>query len=80
MKIIARKDDHNIRLRFPTGLLLNGCTAFIFYRKARKRGVQIRYSQIQTIVKTLNHYRRTHPDWVLAEIHGAGGEYVFVKL
>ena len=47
---------------------------------AEKRGVKISRSQMQALIKALNHYRRNHPDWVLAEVSGAKGEYVIVKI
>lgn len=80
MKVIIREPDHPIDLRLPTGLLLNRCTAGIICREAEKYGVRISRSQMKVLIKALNTYRRSHPDWVLVEVSGADGEYVQVKL
>lgn len=80
MKIIVKEAEHNIRLSLPTGLLLNRCVAGIACRKAEKHGVRISPQQMRALFKGLKDYRRTHPNWVLAEVEGAKGEYVLVKL
>ena len=80
MRIIARGEDHHVRLRIPTGLVFNRFTAAAISKEASKYGVKLSPHQARALIKTLKKYRRTHPDWVLAEVHGADGEYVFVKL
>ena len=80
MKIIVRESKRNIHLRFPTGFVLNGCTAFALCREAKKHGVTLTYPQMRTLIKALRQYRKTHPDWALVEVRGAKGEYVQIKL
>ena len=80
MRIIIKGEGHHMRLRLPTGLLLNRFTATAICAEAEKHGVLIRRDQMQTIIKALHHYRRTHPDWVLVEASCADGDYVWVKL
>lgn len=80
MKIIAKGDDHNVHLRIPTGLAFNRFTAAAISKGAGKYGVKISPHQARILVKALKEYRRTHPDWVLAEVYSADGEYVLVKL
>ena len=80
MRIIVKESDHNIRLRFPSGWMLNRFTASAICREAGKHGVKISPSQMRALIKALHQYRKTHPDWVLAEVIGAKGEHVLVKL
>ena len=80
MKIIVKGTDHNIRMGLPTGLLLNRCFAGAASREAEKYGVKISPRQMRALFKVIKDYRRTHPDWVLAEVHSTDGEYVYVRL
>ena len=80
MKIVVKESNHNIRLRFPTGLILNGCTSAALCRAAGKHGVGITHGQMRTLIKALHRYRRSHPDWVLVEVSSTKGGYVQVKL
>lgn len=80
MRIIAKGDDHNVRLRIPTGLAFNRFTAGAISKEAGKYGVKISPHQARTLIKALKEYRRTHPDWVLAEVQSGDNEYVLVKL
>ena len=80
MKIIVKESNCNIRLRLPTGLILNRWSAAFLCREAEKHGMKFNPSQMLALIKALNHYRRSHPDWVLAEVSGAKGEYVIVKI
>ena len=80
MRIIAKGDDHNVHLRIPTGIAFNRFTAGAISKEAGKYGVKISPHQARTLIKALKEYRRTHPDWVLAEVYSADGEYVLVKL
>lgn len=79
MRIIVKEEDHNIRLSLPTGLFLNRCTAGIASREAEKYGVKLSPRQMRQLFQAIKDYRRTHPEWVLAEVKGAKGEYVYVK-
>lgn len=80
MRIIVKESEHNIRLRFPSGLILNRFTAAAICREVGKYGVKISPRQMRMLIKALHRYRKTHPDWVLAEVTGAKGEHVLVKL
>ena len=80
MKIIAKGDDYNVRLRIPTGLAVNRVTAAAISKEMCKYGVKIRPHQARILMNELKKYRRTHPDWVLAEVQSGDGEYVLVKL
>ena len=80
MRIIAKGEEYHVRLRIPTGLVFNRLTAAAIAKEAGKYGVKLSPRQTCILIKALKEYRRTHPDWVLAEVRGADGEYVFVKL
>ena len=80
MRIIVKESEHNIRLLFPSRLILNSFTAAAICREAEKYGVKISPRQMRVLIKALHHYRKTHPDWVLAEVTGANGEHVLVRL
>ena len=80
MRIITKGDGYHVHLRIPTGLAFNRFTAAAISKEMGKYGVKISSWQARTLMKTLKMYRKAHPDWVLAEVHGADGEYVLVKL
>jgi len=80
MRIITKGDGYHVRLRIPTGLVFNRFTAAAISKEAGKYGMKIRPDHARILIKELKKYRRTHPDWVLTEVHGADGEYVLVKL
>lgn len=42
--------------------------------------MKIRPHQARILMNELKKYRRTHPDWGLAEVQSGDGEYVLVKL
>lgn len=81
MKITVKHENNNINLRFPSGLLLNGLTASavgtMLKRKARE--LNISGSQLRTLIRAVNKYRRKHKDWVLVEIRENSGETVVIK-
>ena len=80
MKIIVKNPDQNIRLRFPTALVFNRFTAAAISKVAGKYGVKLSPRQVRILIKATETYRRTHPDWVLAEVQSGEDEYVLVKL
>ena len=80
MRIIAKGEDYRVRLRMPTGLVFNRFTAGAISKEAGKYGVKISPRQARILIKTLKKYRRSYPEWVLAEVQSADGGYVFVKL
>ena len=59
MKIIAKGDDYNVRLRIPTGLAFNRFTAAAISKEMGKYGVKIRPHQARILMNELKKYRRT---------------------
>lgn len=80
MKIVVKEKDHNFRLRFPTGLVLNRVTAAVICRELKKYGLTLTYKQAVVFVTVLNTYRRAHREWNLVEVQSANGESVQIKL
>lgn len=80
MRIIAKGDDYHVRLRIPTGLVFNRFTAAAISKEMGKYGVKIRPDQARILMNELKKYRRTHPDWVLAEVRSGEDGYVLVKV
>lgn len=81
MKITIKHENNNLNLRFPSGLLLNGLTAsaagVMLKRKAHE--LNISGSQLRTLIRAVNKYRKKHKDWVLVEIQEQSGETVVIK-
>lgn len=81
MKITIINENNNLNLRFPSGLLLNGLTASavgaMLKRKAHE--LNISGSQLRTLIRAVNKYRKKHKDWVLVEIQENSGETVVIK-
>ena len=81
MKIVVTTNEGpNIRLPIPSGLVLNRFVAGFVPKYLKGYGLDITKEQAILFVKALNQYRRKHPEWVLAEVQSADGEYVKVKL
>ena len=80
MKIVVKEDSRNFRLHLPTSLMLNRCVACAVCREVKKHEVKLNSRQLNRLFKVLKDYRKTHPDWVLVEVHGAKGEYVQISI
>ena len=81
MKIVVKSNEGpNIWLPIPSGLVLNRFVAGFVPKYLKGYGLDITKEQAIWFVKALNQYRRKHPEWVLAEVQSADGEYVKVKL
>ena len=81
MKIVVKSNERpNIWLPIPSGLVLNRFVAGFVPKYLKGYGLDITKEQAILFVKALNQYRRKHPEWVLAEVQSADGEYVKVKL
>lgn len=84
MRIGVKDSDTNLRLRFPTGLVLNRLTVEILWRVFRKKiregEIPITKAQVMTLIRAAKTYKRRHPDWVLVEVDGHDGDQVMVKL
>ena len=81
MKIVVKSNEGpNIWLPIPSGLVLNRFVAGFVPKYLKGYGLDITKEQAILFVKALNQYRRKHPEWVLAEVQSADGEYLKVKL
>lgn len=84
MKIKVKDADTNIKIIFPTCLLLNRLTAFaapkIFNKKLKQHGMELTSAQAIKFVKTVNRFRRRHKNWKLVEVNSADGEHIEIRL
>ncbi|MBQ6989501.1 MAG: hypothetical protein IJN58_00460 [Clostridia bacterium] len=80
MRIGVKNSDTNLRLRFPTGLVLNRLTVSILVHALRDKDFPFNKKQLMTLIKAAKTYKHHHPDWVLVEVDGHDGDQVMVKL
>ena len=81
MKIVIRgKGDADLNLSLPTALALNGFAAGKIAAAARRRGYALTAAQAKLLMNGVKEYRRTHPEWVLVEVHSANGDEVLIRL
>ena len=81
MRVVVKSNEGpNIRLLFPTRLVLNRFSAGFIPRYLKDYGIDITKEQAITFIKALNQYRRKHLDWILVEVQSSDGEYVKIKL
>ena len=77
---VRSKDGPNLFIPLPTGLFLNGFTAGIAARSMAHYGAAVTPSQMRKLFRIIRECKRRHPDWVLAEVHSADGDHIYVKL
>ena len=84
MKIKVKDADKNIKIIFPTCLLLNRLTAFaapkFLHKKLKSHGIEITSAQAVKLIKTLKRFRRRHKNWKLVEVNSADGEHIEIRL
>lgn len=81
MRIVLKsKRGPNIRLPIPSELVLNRVTAGLVRKHLKECGLTVSKKQTVAFLKTLNRYRRKHPEWVLVEAQSSDGTYVQIKL
>lgn len=81
MKIVVRSAAaENVKLRLPSALALNPVSALFLPKLLKRSGLAIDRKQAQLLVKAINQYRHSHPDWKLVEVESADGEYVEVTI
>ncbi|MGN0628305.1 MAG: hypothetical protein ACI4IW_01605 [Oscillospiraceae bacterium] len=87
MKIRIKSTENNMRLFFalPNGLALNRFTAPIIAShinaELEKRGSgRISTETVIELIDYLKRFKKTHPDWYLADVMTASGDIVEIKL
>ncbi len=80
MKISINWDNTKLALHFPTGLILNRCTAGIVRKELKKEGITLTRKQTVLFIKELKRYKKTHRDWNLVEVEGSDEDRVIVKI
>ena len=80
MKISIKNDDLKLTLRFPTGLILNRCTAGMVRKELEKEGIHLSRKQTVLFIKELKRYKKKHRDWNLVEISENDTNSVIIKI
>lgn len=86
MKIYVNDNEGtNIKIRIPTGLLLNRITALILSKVLTTApgipdNIRLSKQQIYFLLKTIKNYKKNHPSWKLIEVHSADGDIVEITL
>lgn len=69
-----------IKLRLPSGLMLNPVSALFLPRLMKQNGITLTRKQAREMVRAINQYRRAHPDWKLVEVESTGGGHVEIAV
>ena len=81
MKIVVKQTEgKNIRLMFPSRLILNRATAAFVPLALKDSDLKITRQQAYAMIRVILDCRRRFPDWTLAEVDTADGEHIRVKL
>lgn len=80
MLVKIRSGQAGFTLPLPTALVLNPLTARGLSALLKQKGVDLTAAQAARLVKALNRYRKTHPEWCLVDAITASGEQILVKL
>ena len=78
--IITDSSGKKSRIRLPGSFLLNGLSAGFLSAKAKQKNISISASQLRILFRAIKRYKRTHPEWVLAEVNDHGGDTVKIML
>jgi len=80
MHVYVNDGKTRLRVILPTGLFLNRLTAQLAPKYLTPHGIDLAPEQILEFIKAIRAYKRSHPDWVLAQVRSADGAQVYVKL
>ena len=81
MRIKAKADDGaKFKLVFPSGIFLNRVAAFVIQRLPRKKGVNLKASQIFKLMKILKKQKRKCKDFEFLEFTSNDGTNIVIQL
>lgn len=81
MRIIVKENGGpNIRLRLPSGLVLNRMSARLVSAELRKRNMNISAEQLHLMFRAIKAYKKAHPEWKLVEMQNQKGERIEVVM
>lgn len=78
--IVETASSKSIRLRIPTGLIINPLTAWIAAKVTQENDVTLTYEQACALFAALKDFKRTHGEWKLVEIESANGDFVEITI
>ena len=78
--VVVERTGKMTRIRLPGSFLLNGLSAGFLSAKAKQKNISISASQLRILFRAIKRYKRTHPEWVLAEVNDHGGDTVKIML
>ena len=78
--VVVERTGKMTRIRLPNGLLMNGLSAGFLSSKAKQKNISISAGQLRILFRAIKRYKRTHPEWVLAEVNDHGGDTVKIML
>ena len=78
--VVVERTGKMTRIRLPNGVLMNGLSAGFLSAKAKQKNISISASQLRILFRAIKRYKRTHPEWVLAEVNDHGGDTVKIML
>jgi len=65
-----------IRLRLPSGLVLNRLSAILLSAVLKNKDINISGKQLHILFREIKAYKATHPEWKLIEVHSHDGEII----
>ena len=77
---IRSQSGPNLFIPIPLGLFCNRLTVGFAAKAMAQNGWTATPEQMLKLFRIMRRYKRKHPDWVLAEVQSADGDYVLIKI
>ena len=81
MRIIVKENNgETIRLRLPSGLVLNRLSAMLLSAGLKDKKLNISAKQLHTLFRVIKAYKKEHREWKLVEGRSHDGEIVEIMM
>ena len=77
---VNESNEKSIRLRLPSGLILNRLSAIIVSIALKEEKVDISVESLNILFREIKRYKMTHPEWKLVEVYNDEGKTVEIRL
>ena len=77
---VNERNERSIRLRLPSGLILNRLSATIVSTALKEEKVNISAESLNILFREIKRYKATHPEWKLVEVYNNEGKTVEIRL